>query len=528
MDWGQKKTALVSDCFTSTLQHLTKLVNEIIHKIISNTMNNDRNNNNPRPVFEVSSSDNNGGSGSSNLDSDERNSSNSSGSASGSAGEEDRASNEDSEGGSSSVVSDAEEDDDDKEEESSQRKRQREASARPKPPPVAAAAAPSGKAKSSNNDNTTERESAAARKTGKKYVQKNSLNEQELLQQRDEIRARIKNKETNQLTEEEIAEDRRATNRLSAFQSRKRRKMIIEDLQKTVADLTRHGDAQKDEIESLRSELNEAENENRSLRQELEMRKQLAGSGSQNTNLLPRSSVLQGSSMPRRDIAFHPPPIQSNSAILERSYQFPTPAPSAGLPNSDLGNSNTLLSAAAMLLGSAPSSDGGNAHRREETLDLLQEFLDIQRQISNVQQEQRGQRQEQSHQAAAPSWSQPSTQDPRPAPAWSQVGQSAPFASQEQVVRGQEFNTFAPQQGVVQQQDRFGTQAVPSHFASPPVYQDFAQQQQIPHQASHALPPSSVYSSTANSAPNGAATNATDSQLLSQLCLLLQGNKNNS
>ena len=67
----------------------------------------------------------------------------------------------------------------------------------------------------------------AFRADGKKYVEKGSLDESELIDARDQAR-RAKRK--HDMTQEEKAEERRAANRLSAFQSRKRRIAIIEDL----------------------------------------------------------------------------------------------------------------------------------------------------------------------------------------------------------------------------------------------------------------------------------------------------------
>lgn len=81
---------------------------------------------------------------------------------------------------------------------------------------------------SEENPKQQSRIEGAVRADGKKYVEKGSLNEAELIA--DKKRAK-KAKSKDELTEEEKREERRAANRLSAFQSRQRRLSIIEDLQ---------------------------------------------------------------------------------------------------------------------------------------------------------------------------------------------------------------------------------------------------------------------------------------------------------
>jgi hypothetical protein len=63
---------------------------------------------------------------------------------------------------------------------------------------------------------------------GIRHVEKGSLTEAELLE--DKIRAK-KSKRKDLMTEEEQWEERRAANRLAAFQSRQRRKITINELQ---------------------------------------------------------------------------------------------------------------------------------------------------------------------------------------------------------------------------------------------------------------------------------------------------------
>ncbi|VEU40487.1 unnamed protein product [Pseudo-nitzschia multistriata] len=69
------------------------------------------------------------------------------------------------------------------------------------------------------------------------------------------------------LTEEEKKAERRAANRRSAFQSRQRRKILIEDLQRTVAALSKDNNDLRKTNDEIRSQLEAALLENRQLRQ---------------------------------------------------------------------------------------------------------------------------------------------------------------------------------------------------------------------------------------------------------------------
>lgn len=69
------------------------------------------------------------------------------------------------------------------------------------------------------------------------------------------------------LTEEEKKAERRAANRRSAFQSRQRRKILIEDLQRTVAALSKDNNDLRKNNDDLRSQLEATLLENRQLRQ---------------------------------------------------------------------------------------------------------------------------------------------------------------------------------------------------------------------------------------------------------------------
>jgi hypothetical protein len=93
---------------------------------------------------------------------------------------------------------------------------------------------------------TTDSEERAAkvprRKNGRACVQRNSLNEDELIQARDQAKAKAKlgrSSEQEQVSQEDVQEEqRRAANRLYAFQSRQRCKGTIKSLEQVVKDLT--------------------------------------------------------------------------------------------------------------------------------------------------------------------------------------------------------------------------------------------------------------------------------------------------
>ena len=81
--------------------------------------------------------------------------------------------------------------------------------------------------------------------------------------------ARSKNPED--MTASEKKEERRIANRLSAFQSRQRRKAIIEDLHKTVAKISKDNAEQRKQTLELTTKLDAARSENSLLRQQLAM-----------------------------------------------------------------------------------------------------------------------------------------------------------------------------------------------------------------------------------------------------------------
>jgi len=114
----------------------------------------------------------------------------------------------------------------------------------------------------------------ATRADGKKHVAKGTLTEADLI----EAKRLAKTKKTKEdMTEEEKKEERRAANRLSAFQSRQRRKIIIEDLQKTVAQISKDNAQQRKEKETIKAELDSVKKENEMLRSQLSA---LGGTGS--------------------------------------------------------------------------------------------------------------------------------------------------------------------------------------------------------------------------------------------------------
>ena len=106
---------------------------------------------------------------------------------------------------------------------------------------------------STSGSHPTTNDSTATRADGKKRVEKGSLNLQELVEAKERAKT---GKSKCQMTEQEKKAERRAANRLSAFQSRQRKKNIIEDLQKTVAQLSHDNASLKMQLETKINECN--------------------------------------------------------------------------------------------------------------------------------------------------------------------------------------------------------------------------------------------------------------------------------
>ena len=165
------------------------------------------------------------------------------------------------------------------------------------------------------------------RRDGRKYVKKYALNEDELIQQRDEIRARLKGKTPREMTKEEFLEEQRAANRLSAFQSRKRRQNMIDELQSTVTELTETHQRNQEEIARLEEELEQLKEENADLCQK---------AGAQNANSLEESStsVLTKKDTPDKLAASSGISrlSQDVSADTRSSTALPVPRPPPAMP----------------------------------------------------------------------------------------------------------------------------------------------------------------------------------------------------
>jgi hypothetical protein len=111
---------------------------------------------------------------------------------------------------------------------------------------------------------SVEREPGERRRVdGKQYVEKGSLTEEAL------IKAKLQVLKKGSKTEEDKKEERRVANRLSAFQSRIRRKATIEGLQATVAEISRDNKEQKQSLEVMSAKLTSVMDENAHLRRQL-------------------------------------------------------------------------------------------------------------------------------------------------------------------------------------------------------------------------------------------------------------------
>jgi hypothetical protein len=144
---------------------------------------------------------------------------------------------------------------------------------------------------------TEERRLVARRVDGKKYVEKGSLTEEAL------IKAKLQVQKKGPKTELDKKEERRVANRLSAFQSRIRRKTIIEGLQKTVAEISKVNKRQEQSLEVMSAKLISITDENAHLR------RQLAAV----TGVV---AVGNASLQTNRNVGMGPLPVQGHSRLL--------------------------------------------------------------------------------------------------------------------------------------------------------------------------------------------------------------------
>lgn len=144
---------------------------------------------------------------------------------------------------------------------------------------------------------------------GKKHVEKGSLTLEALLEAKEAAKC---DKPKEDMTEDDKREERRAANRLSAFQSRTRRKVIIGDLQKTVAQLSRENSNQRSTIAQLKVQIDGALKENEFLRS------QVVSMGSRSAEVAPPTAPISQN------------PSFSNILSLLGNKQASTAAPSSG------------------------------------------------------------------------------------------------------------------------------------------------------------------------------------------------------
>jgi hypothetical protein len=112
------------------------------------------------------------------------------------------------------------------------------------------------------------------RRDGRLYVEKNSLNESQLVAGRDAARFELQRlTELGRATEDDIKKDKRAANRLSAFQSRKRRVGVLVDLEQKTSQLQNDNKEQASQISDQGAQIRLLTAENERLRDEIENRK---------------------------------------------------------------------------------------------------------------------------------------------------------------------------------------------------------------------------------------------------------------
>lgn len=123
-----------------------------------------------------------------------------------------------------------------------------------------------------------DREPSSPRKNLVMRKRKGTLKLEDLIEAKKQFKAA---KDNTEMTEEEKKAEKRAANRLSAFQSRQRRQIIIRELRKTVAQISKDNSAQREEVAQLKIEHERILEENECLRE------QLAAERSNRANIVP-------------------------------------------------------------------------------------------------------------------------------------------------------------------------------------------------------------------------------------------------
>lgn len=212
------------------------------------------------------------------------------------------------------------------------------------------------------------------RSDGKKHVEKGSLKLEDLVQAKQKAAAKTQEDEGD---EEARRDQKRAANRLSAFQSRQRRKIIIDDLQKTVAQLSKDHALQGTQISQLRIQLEASLKENEFLRAQL-----VATRG-----LLHQKQVAAAAAAaiapPMAATPPSPPSMNGSTTASGTSAQDSFPAALPLVPPLEIPP--VALALPNDLVASALSQQGG-AGLNPEVMGLLQELAAIQHQMLQQQQ----------------------------------------------------------------------------------------------------------------------------------------------
>jgi len=173
------------------------------------------------------------------------------------------------------------------------------------------------------------------------------------------------------VTEEDKKSERRAANRRSAFQSRQRRKILIEDLQRTVAALSKDNNDFRKNNDEIRSQLEAALLENRQLRQITSslsaqahaQQAQVAAQQAQQQHQQQTAPVSQqqATASPIISAQQAPPPVPSVSQQQQPQAVTVTPAAPPPFPPQSLSSStaaltNFLTNFSSQAAGAAPSS----------------------------------------------------------------------------------------------------------------------------------------------------------------------------
>lgn len=205
------------------------------------------------------------------------------------------------------------------------------------------------------------------------------------------------------LTEEEKKAERRAANRRSAFQSRQRRKILIEDLQRTVAALSKDNNDLRKSNDEIRSQLEAALLENRQLRQITSslsaqahaQQAQVAAQQAQQQHQQQAATVSQQQSTGSPTISAQqtPPPVPSVSQQQQSQAVAVTPAAPPSFSPQTLSSSTAALNNFLTNFSSQAATSAASTEQQQHIFNAKIALMAVQSRVSELEHHQAAQAQ---------------------------------------------------------------------------------------------------------------------------------------